>query len=266
MHIIDSDDETSWPEALVNALEPLTQALRAFHDERRRIDLDARNDVMLRIYRPCNPYEASWNRALELADAAIAGHRLLGFHATRLTLPEQKSVASSGLKVLSSDLFEARLSSLEADRLVTGDQAKSLRSRHQVLDDNRSGMTWFCFNRSSLCDEDGISRLFRSWGGEALYNSHEDDVHTGPILRRIGEPCIVVAAVPIESIETFMTVGNRLLNAWASRRNILIPHQVEFEGYSRFDTSAGNVVRIVTFRHAEFLALTCHDQWDEPLT
>ncbi len=51
--------------------------------------------------------------------------------------------------------------------------------------------------RSVLRSEGAVGRLFRSWGGEALYNSHEDDLETGPLLRRIGTPCIWIVVLPI---------------------------------------------------------------------
>jgi hypothetical protein len=154
------------------------------------------------------------------------------------------------------------LSALELEDHLTTAQALSLRARHQVLEESRSSKTWFCFSRLLLCEEWGISRFFRSWGGEALYNSHEDDGDTGPILRKIGTPCIVVTAVQVETIETFMAVGKRLVNTWASRRGIPIGDKPEFEGYSRRDTPANNVLRILTLGDAEFLSLTRHDQWN----
>src|SRR5206468_12583890 len=43
--------------------------------------------------------------------------------------------------------------------------------------------------------------LFRSnWGGEALYNSHDNDLETDPVLKIIGVPCLVEAVVPIASL------------------------------------------------------------------
>ena len=61
-------------------------------------------------------------------------------------------------------------------------------------------MIHFCANRSTLQDCDAVYRLFRSWGGEALYWGHEKDTYLAPVLGRIGVPCIVVCAIPFKRI------------------------------------------------------------------
>ena len=145
------------------------------------------------------------------------------------------------------------------------DDAAELRGRNQISDPNRSGMCWFVFTRTPLRDEFGIERLFRSWGGEALYNSHEDDELTGPLLRQIGSPRVIVAAVPAMGIQCFMDVGERLINIWCATHGIRTGHYPDFEGYVRGDIPGQSIVRVIHHTDAEFVELTKHTDWDEPL-
>jgi hypothetical protein len=78
-----------------------------------------------------------------------------------------------------------------AERLATENRADSA---------NRAGKIWFCFFPPHHAGESGIEALLRHWGGEALYNSHDNDPITGPILRALGTPCLVEADVPIASL------------------------------------------------------------------
>jgi hypothetical protein len=56
------------------------------------------------------------------------------------------------------------------------------------------------------------------------------------------------------------------MNVWCARRGIATEHSPEFEGKVRIHTPGKNVVKIVTFDDAEFLALKEHDQWHERLS
>jgi hypothetical protein len=58
---------------------------------------------------------------------------------------------------------------------------------------------------------EAVKRLFRRWGGEAIYVGHEPecDKEIGTVLRSIGEPSIVVAALPMYEMHLFGTVGER---------------------------------------------------------
>jgi hypothetical protein len=49
------------------------------------------------------------------------------------------------------------------------------KSENQSDEKYRKNMIWFCFFLPKIAGEHGIMRFFRSWGGEALYNSHEKD-------------------------------------------------------------------------------------------
>ena len=262
---IDADAEGTWPEVLLKALSDHAGQITAYHVERARIDRAAEKDIMLFINRPGNPHQHAWDAILKMSENAVAGQRILGFHATRLTSAERENIRLNGLCTLSPALIERRLEGIDSAGLLSGELLASLRARNQVHDRYRIGMTWFCFNRALLRDESGVERLLRSWGGEALYNSHEHDEETGPVLRSLGQPCIVVAAVPAEGIKTFLAVGQRLVNIWCAKQGINTEHAPGFEGHVRTNISGNHILKIVSIDDPEFLRLTAHDSWRKPL-
>ena len=83
--------------------------------------------------------------------------------------------------------------------------------------------------------EPAVYRLLRSWGGEALYANHEADPQIGPLLREVGTPYIVVAAIPVEDIKTYVPIGERLVNIWCGKHNVRTEQAPDFEGHTRKD-------------------------------
>src|SRR6266487_132338 len=264
MQLIDADHENSWPEALQQGLEAGREAIAAFQRERARIDQLAQEDVTFRINRPPNQHQNAWDAVVALAERTVATRHLLGFHATRLVENEIEEIGQRGLQLLSVELLHRRVETLKAAGAITDRQAARLLERNQAAEDNRVGRTAFFFTRPQLKDA-GLDRLCRSWGGEALYNFHEDDPETGPLLRSIGIPCIVAVAVQVANIDPYYDIGKRLVNVWCRRRGIKTELPPDFGGVVRTHTPAENILRIIRITDPEFLELTAHDKWREPL-
>src|SRR5258708_14298216 len=93
-----------------------------------------------------------------------------------------------------------RIGDLDRDSLLHSTIADRLRSENQADDKNRSHMLWFCLYPPRLGVQWGIQRFFRSWGGEALYNIHENNKLTGPSLETLEEPCIIYPYIPIQCL------------------------------------------------------------------
>ncbi len=66
-----------------------------------------------------------------------------------------------------------------------------LHEKH-FLQEGRIGNICLFHTRHTLQDESRVIRFFISWGGESIYNNHENDSLMGKELRRIGMPCIVI--------------------------------------------------------------------------
>jgi hypothetical protein len=97
---------------------------------------------------------------------------------------EVEEITRCGLELLSVELLQRRLVTAQSVWALTAKQAARLLTRHQAADDNRSGRTAFVFTREQLKCQLDFKQLFRSWGGEALYNSHEDKEETGPTTKK----------------------------------------------------------------------------------
>jgi hypothetical protein len=150
--------------------------------------------------RPAKSAEA-FDRAHGRLDAVLAEQHVLGFHCTRLTEQEIGSLLSDGMKMPDAAMLTARIKQLVSDGELDDDMASQLLARHQANDPNRRGRVWFSTYPPHDAGEGGIGRFFRHWGGEALYNAHERDSGTSPVLRAIGIPCVVEAVLPIANLE-----------------------------------------------------------------
>jgi hypothetical protein len=122
-------------------------------------------------------------------------------------------------------------------------------------------MVWFCFFRPGDAGESGIVRFFRHWGGEALYNSHEDDAITSPALRRIGTPSIVEADVPIASLEPNGGLASKVVRRFLITRGLRTVEPTDHEDRIKRSLSAENVRRVIRYPDPDFVALTGCDRW-----
>jgi len=138
-----------------------------------------------------------------LRDVLSTDYVLRGYHCARLTDSEIQQIRSNGLQLPIKEFLHKRIDSIEQEGLIDSQCSKHLKNKNQAHEPYRAGMIWFCFFPPYRAGQSGIERLFRSWGGEALYNSHEDDPVYGSILNRIGTPCIIEAYVPIISLPRY---------------------------------------------------------------
>jgi hypothetical protein len=193
---------------------------------------------------------------------------LAGYHCTRLHSEERSAIASGGLQPLTTALAEARirrqvelgnLSQMIADRLLSNNAVDDTTCGHRL------GMVHFCFSRALLRRENDVRGLLGMWGGEALYFAYEDDLEVGPVLRGIGKPTIVLAAVPINAIQSNFAVGERLLNCYLSRRGVRIEHAAEFQGRVHRAIGGNDVIDLISIGDPRFESLTGASTWRRPL-
>lgn len=257
--IISLDNEASWPSELLALLEQKFPALQAYENNRRQIDQQTEKDLVLRFNPPSNPYHSIRDEVL----TALWPHSLIGYHCTRLHQDEILSVREGGLQPLSLELLQSRIKRRVEASDISSDTAERLLIDHQAQESNRSGMIWLIFSCELLHSELGVGRFFRSWGGEALYNSHEDDEKTGLILRSLGVPCIVEAAVPISEIRTSFPIEEKFLQVYLHHRSVNTGHDSEMEGYITMNLLPSHISRIIQVHEPEFVQLTSCDTWRE---
>ncbi len=70
----------------------------------------------------------------------------------------------------------------------------------------RKGLICFCLNRALFEYDDGCDKLFRYFGGEALYRLADHVPKFGEVreaLEAIGEPLVVTASIPLDAMLPF---------------------------------------------------------------
>lgn len=208
------------------------------------------------------------NASAQEYDSAIYGmrellkeHSLIGYHCTKLTENEIESIRENGLLLQNGDSLNKRILQLEKDGLIESGIALELSSRNQANDSNRALMLWFCFFEPYLAGKWGIERFFRSWGGEALYNSHEADPLTGPALRGIGTPCVIKASVPIKTLKSSYYPDSSMIRAFLSLKGHELDNGIEHEGFSTTNIGPESIIDIYQYPSKEFNNLTKFNEW-----
>jgi hypothetical protein len=163
------------------------------------------------------------------------------------------------------ELLENRISQLQSDGLISEATAMRLKTENQANDYNRKNRIWFCFFPPRFAGQSGIERFFRRWGGEALYNSHEQDAETGKVLTGIGEPCLIEANVPISAFGSVTWLGDKVIRRYLVNRGLQTDEPLEHEDKSREPIKPENISRFIFHGDAEFSELTGCDQWIPPL-
>ena len=126
-------------------------------------------------------------------------------------------------------------------------------------------MLSFCFFPPGRAGERGIERFFRHWGGEALYNSHEKNSVTSPVISRIGTPSIVEAEVPVALLKSSAGLALKVVLRFLKSRGHLTNKPVDLADCVNRPLPADCIRRIIRFPDLKFVSLTGCDTWRSPL-
>lgn len=258
----------TWPVPLLDYLASQREMLLA-HARRERETMDAylapKPKHIPMALMPSNPYYRSHEIASEATLKLLQSVTLRGWHCSRLTPNEVAHITAHGMQPPNLSVLEGRIRQLQADGILEDGVARRLVAENEANDSNRQGMIWFCFFEPRSAGQSGIERFFRRWGGEALYNSHEDDPATGRVLQSIGRPCLIEADVPISSFGPLTWLGEKVIRRYLLHHGFDTREEWEHEDRAREPISAANVVRFVFHGEQEFAALTGCGEWDPPL-
>jgi hypothetical protein len=190
-------------------------------------------------------------------------YSLIGYHCTKLTKEEIDDIRSNGMALQNADTLTARINKLLYNNSVNNEVAQCLRHPNQSDAYNRANKLWFCFFEPFLAGESGIGRFFRLWGGEALYNWHEDNPVTETALRNIGIPCLIKANVPIASLSDYKFPDGSMARILLLHSGHRIKHSVPVihDGFSTQNISAQNIIEIIEHPSASFMKLTKCKEW-----
>ncbi|SRR6266481_1808106 len=254
------NDEITWPEAI-------GQYLNQYHDlfltwELRRQD----NSNASVNFEQRRASASEYDQALYGLRDILRCHVLHGYHCTRLTDSEINHIRSSGMHPPNAAILRERIQTIQDAGLLESHIADRLRQVNQADETTRSGMIWFLFFAPYFAGQSGIERLLRSWGGEALYNSHERDPLIGPLLQSIGTPCLIEADVPIACFPRHSFLEVHLYRQFLINRGLETSESVHLGECATCSIPASNIVRIIQFSEPDFVALTNCDTWRPLLT
>jgi hypothetical protein len=192
-------------------------------------------------------------------------YSLVGYHCTKLVREEINDINSNGMLLQNGLSLNTRIYKLQKNGIIDEQLAIRLKNKNQADDSNRAKMLWFCFYKPYIAGQSGVERFFRSWGGEALYNSHEGISDTGNALLGIGIPCVIKVNVPINSLQDSYFPDSAIIGAFLQYKGHSITNPIEHEGYSIKNIAPNNVMEIVEYPDSRFIELTKCDKWENKL-
>ena len=211
------------------------------------------------------PSPALYDNAVYGLRNVLRRHSLHGYHCTRLTDNEIASIQRDGMQLPDAEVLKNRINNLCREGILKASNARQLIEKNQAGDDCRARMIWFCFFEPQEDGQHGIERFFRFWGGEALYNSHEDDASMAAVLRRIGTPCLVEADVPISLLEEHSYLDTKLVRRYLINRGFKTLECLLHEDKAKSPLPAQTIKRIIRHPSKEFSLLTGCDTWTPTL-
>jgi hypothetical protein len=248
MHRIQFDQPEHWPDSLHTAL-----------GHARSWSLDWCEDD--------SPWSSRYESEIQALLRSVHDCALKGWHCTRLREAEAQSIRDSGMAVLSESLVNRRIAAARAAGELSQDVADRLSTTHRASDPRRQGQIWFGFS-PALPDEHATERLFRYWGGEAVYWAHERGTEISAVLRRIGHPSIIDAWVPISDLQPLAQEAILkclcLVDLHAAGADVARPF-ADVEGNVQKAIPATAILAIDQHPSASFVARTRCDTWHEPL-
>ena len=185
--------------------------IKQFLLEESFIDNKAYEDVMYRINRPINKYKEKWSILLDKIEREIEKIQIMSFHCTRLTDQEINDIVQNGLKPLDFNFTKKRLDCLLKEWLINKNTYNILLKENAASDENRKWKIFFFHCISTCRDEWWLHRLFRSWGGEAIYLNHEENKEINNQIRKIGKPCIIVATLDYNETKLYQWIAEKII-------------------------------------------------------
>lgn len=238
--VVDVEDSVTWPEPLTELFADFREILSRFEERQRQID-----GVPGARFTQTNEFADGRRAVVGKGEQILATERLLAFHCSRLLPHEAESVKAEGLRLPSPDFLCERVRRAVDEGYLTREIAERLLAENQAADPARQGSIFFGNARSSLKQVHLVCRFFQSWGGEALYISHEDDPITGPILMRIGQPYIITAALPSKSMQVPGRLSEYFINAFLQSIAVRTRNGVAFDSSVREDVPGEWLLEII---------------------
>ena len=203
----------------------------------------------------------AYDQAIDDVERQLQLYSIVGWHCTRLTDNEISTFLTEGIQLPNATVLDRRIDECVKANLLTHEIVATLKGTNQAQDSNRAGKFYFCFFIPAIAGESGISRFFRYWGGEALYNSHEDNPVISKALSAFGTPCVITVDVPIASLKKNNSLACNIVQRFLISKGYSTGESINFVSGINQGLSPENIRGIVRFPTSEFFSLTGCSSW-----
>lgn len=177
----------------------------------------------------------------------LARRTLIGYHCTRLLEFEIQAIHRFGLEPLNEMTLERRIRALEEGHIITPRIAHQMRIRS---DDRTTGTLRFLFH-PPVDHKPGIFTALRHWGGAELSANYGKTTKVAHVLRSLGVPVIIEAAVPVSKLSR-----PDLLHRAMIRQFFKHPEPAAHEEMIHCHIEASRITRIIRAGQRAFYPLT----------
>lgn len=260
---IEIHDINTWPVKAVSILSENLNLL-ANHAAKDREYIFAPWDEKINFV---NEYAYERNLILKELDNILKGYSLVGYHCARLLDYEIAEIQSIGMEA-SNNFLQRKIAQAVTQKVFSFDFASYLLSKKlHVQQGTRRGKLYFVCGKSELQHEDVISKFFRCWGGEAIFNLHENDNFSWPILSTLGKPCIIKTALIPEKLVLLPNISERLETSFLQTKGVSTSDSAGFDTLIRGGLlPPTQILKIIDINDPEFPTLTNYKSWDRKLS
>ncbi len=203
MSVISIDDPSTWPTDVFERVEARASVLAGTTEHTLDLGIDPNEDVEFR--------------------AVLTDHLLTVYHATRLLDHEIEWMWRDGLVPLSNELVRRRIEAARDSGYITANDRDELLRGNLFAADRRTAsrenQVCFLLSRRTLDQNvSGIWHLLTTWGGEGIYLGRFSTDVEAHLLRKLGSPAIVVAAIPLAEDSQNHHVSPGVLKAFVGRQ------------------------------------------------
>lgn len=209
---------------------------------------------------------AIYDRAIYGLMDALQDFAIIGWHCTRLTDGEIEAISLEGMHLPNATMLARRVDAAIDAGLLAADIGELFKAKNQAHEPNRAGKIWFCFFPPHIAGEGGVGDLFRFWGGEGLYNSHDRDPQTCAILKALGTPSIVEAEIPVAYLSIAGGLPFKVARRYLISRGYDTSETCDHEDRVETPLPPSCIRRVIRFPDPDCLDLSGCITWFDQLT
>jgi|GEM_PF-6368020 len=236
-HIILDRIET-WPTKFLTIFKENTELIKNYLAEEDQLE---------------NNYKSKFEELIRQLEQTLSSYKIIGIHCTRLLDEEVVNLKEGGLRPLSQELAKNKISIAYSKGLISTDFRNELLQKQEYEVWNRTGMAYFFLCLSTLNEEDGLSKFFGYWGGEAIYMDNKDSSS----LKKIGNPCIVLLSISISELKIYEPLSELMIKGFFEN---------DFDSQDRESIMKKpvKVINVIQYPEEPFEELTNYSRWEEP--